>query len=792
MSMVKSTKRLTNFDEVSKEINKLIDAVNTAQQSVGYGATGKIGDIRITGDDDNKIYFEALTDKGWYTTFTDVMVPKPVKGRPHPKFSKLEVDEFTVNKLLARKLNASNGDYIFSDNVEVGILVGLNAFYPKRRSEDINSTPPFAVDDLIITEIYDYSNVGSSYRYVKAEIDSIDAGGLIHITYVSTDKFEVGDTVVRVGNKTDSSRQDSIFISTSKPYTPYIDVYDNIIGFVGSGSAYWDNHIPEVRIGNLAGITDADFGALSGYGIYAQNIYMKGNILIDNPEDNGINTVYRQSSAPTGDLKVNDIWIDTDDKFLVYTWNGSSWIAGIPGIGSSTSGLNINGSYLGYYNGINWKTYMDNAGNFLLDGAGGVGDGYLQWTAATSTLSIKGSIEILNPEDINLSDINVDLTLTQSFYGSTEPTVLGDNLKVGDFWFDSTSGVYRMKRCATITPSVTWSVIGAYIDSSGLYAGTITAGQITTGSLTGQTLTGGIIQTASSGQRITINETANTINFYNSTTLVAGLYGGTITGYGDYLLSSGNFGVLGNLTLASGGVINAATIPSGLEIAPNAAGSDIWWSIDGDLSLTNNIIAWGSKVVDIPSSGYLHYNGIKFVWDTPTLSESDPVYTASSWYTTTNNASNWNDAYGWVNLWGGNAFNWDAAYGWGNHASAGYLTSSTEGWRTTDVTSLGNGIGNNSGQLYMKASNGLGFSGGDLVIDYTGGQSASGSTKGFLTNTDWSIFNNKLGQSDISTGTSGAPDLYAASSSGGSPTVRMSARTLTIGTTTITYYTPNP
>jgi hypothetical protein len=40
--------------------------------------------------------------------------------------------------------------------------------------------------------------------------------------------------------------------------------------------------------------------------------------------------------------------------------------------------------------------------------------------------------------------------------------------------------------------------------------------------------------------------------------------------------------------------------------------------------------------------------------------ETDPIYTASSWYTTTNNSSNWN-----------------TAYGWGNHASAGYLTSST-------------------------------------------------------------------------------------------------------------------
>jgi hypothetical protein len=40
--------------------------------------------------------------------------------------------------------------------------------------------------------------------------------------------------------------------------------------------------------------------------------------------------------------------------------------------------------------------------------------------------------------------------------------------------------------------------------------------------------------------------------------------------------------------------------------------------------------------------------------------ETDPIYTASSWYTTTNNSINWN-----------------TAYGWGNHASAGYLTTSS-------------------------------------------------------------------------------------------------------------------
>ncbi len=48
------------------------------------------------------------------------------------------------------------------------------------------------------------------------------------------------------------------------------------------------------------------------------------------------------------------------------------------------------------------------------------------------------------------------------------------------------------------------------------------------------------------------------------------------------------------------------------------------------------------------------------------FTETDPIYTASSWYSTTNNSSNW-----------------DTAFSWGNHASVGYLTSITSGQVTT-------------------------------------------------------------------------------------------------------------
>lgn len=54
------------------------------------------------------------------------------------------------------------------------------------------------------------------------------------------------------------------------------------------------------------------------------------------------------------------------------------------------------------------------------------------------------------------------------------------------------------------------------------------------------------------------------------------------------------------------------------------------------------------------------------------FTETDPVYVASSWYSTTNNNSNWN-----------------TAYSWGNHASAGYLTTSTAASTYAPLTGTG-------------------------------------------------------------------------------------------------------
>ena len=56
---------------------------------------------------------------------------------------------------------------------------------------------------------------------------------------------------------------------------------------------------------------------------------------------------------------------------------------------ATASGLYLGSTYLGYYNGSDWKTYMSNTGNFYLSGTGTNG---LSWDG--STLSITGNITV--------------------------------------------------------------------------------------------------------------------------------------------------------------------------------------------------------------------------------------------------------------------------------------------------------------------------------------------------------------------------------------------------------------
>ena len=59
----------------------------------------------------------------------------------------------------------------------------------------------------------------------------------------------------------------------------------------------------------------------------------------------------------------------------------------------SSEGLYLGHTNLGYYDG-GWKTYMDDDGNFFLNGT----NGSLNWNSENDTLSIQGTVEATDGE----------------------------------------------------------------------------------------------------------------------------------------------------------------------------------------------------------------------------------------------------------------------------------------------------------------------------------------------------------------------------------------------------------
>jgi hypothetical protein len=78
---------------------------------------------------------------------------------------------------------------------------------------------------------------------------------------------------------------------------------------------------------------------------------------------------------------------------------------------TSASGLYLGSTYLGYYNGSDWKTYMANNGNFYLSG---VGSNNLSWNG--SSLTINGSI---TTTDATIGGWSIDSTRIYSTNGIT-------------------------------------------------------------------------------------------------------------------------------------------------------------------------------------------------------------------------------------------------------------------------------------------------------------------------------------------------------------------------------------
>ena len=155
--------------------------------------------------------------------------------------------------------------------------------------------------------------------------------------------------------------------------------------------------------------------------------------------------IFRQNEPPsTSDRTVGDMWIDANDSNKVYIWNGTEWAATPDGtydqavlinttstslsssvaadiftdstgklVGTpdtSSAGLYLGDTALGFYSASEWRTYMANNGNFYLTGSDG---NFLTWDGGQ--LSIKGSINITGGNAATSTDVSNAQTAAETF-----------------------------------------------------------------------------------------------------------------------------------------------------------------------------------------------------------------------------------------------------------------------------------------------------------------------------------------------------------------------------------------
>ena len=206
--------------------------------------------------------------------------------------------------------------------------------------------------------------------------------------------------------------------------------------------------------GSIATGVSASNAALSA-SISASSATLQDGLDSANNVISGKAAIFRQNDAPSASGRtVGDMWIDSNDGNKVYVWNGTAWAATPDGTydqtvlinstsaslsssvaldiftsdtgmlvgtpSTSSAGLYLGDTALGFYSASEWRTYMANNGNFYLTGSDG---NFLAWDGGQ--LSIQGSINITGGNAATTNNVASAQAAAEAFAsGSAENAVL--------------------------------------------------------------------------------------------------------------------------------------------------------------------------------------------------------------------------------------------------------------------------------------------------------------------------------------------------------------------------------
>lgn len=288
-----------------KEIEKAIEAlddkylrkdiVDTARELINFLKGINVKGAGVFHDSINSPDFLSgfLNGKGWAIMLREVM---NVAGAKEKK-SYAEFDEVTIRgalrvfEMIINQLKGEGDNSVFSgmmkvdhvdlENKKIYLDTGGGLLYN-----------PFWVDDCLECQRYggrplagnDY-NVTKHYELVVSATGmGSDSDGEKRLDWITYNAFsgneadiKKGDVLVRMDNLTNPDRKGIIMNMTVGAFAPYIDVL--------YGAKTDPDDAVKSRFGNLAGVYNAWFGWLRGFGAFIQNLYAIGEFHFKNGEN---------------------------------------------------------------------------------------------------------------------------------------------------------------------------------------------------------------------------------------------------------------------------------------------------------------------------------------------------------------------------------------------------------------------------------------------------------------------------------------------------------------------------
>ena len=263
------------------------DNANSYASLVHINEYGKVGILNtapdevldVTGNIQYSGYLKGDELKSKTTAFVSGFTGAGFKLIDSAGDSNMTLDNLTVRKqmniyeLIIHTLKSINGGMLISyaNHKILSVSEEDDEYTCTIDTDDGNIGVGFEVNDKVRCQKW----TGRGVKYYGGTVLSVGADNFVLEITDGAGTPAADDDVIHTGNTTDTDRQGLIYLTASETNSPYIDVLDGVTEdtFVGK---------TKVRIGKLDGI-----GALTGYGLYGQNVDLTGKITATSGEIGG-------------------------------------------------------------------------------------------------------------------------------------------------------------------------------------------------------------------------------------------------------------------------------------------------------------------------------------------------------------------------------------------------------------------------------------------------------------------------------------------------------------------------